>query len=134
MSADPCGCGCCEPPVPPAPREVFNVPGLPAVDYRIGTYAAFREALVEHMATKVPLLALTTRDDSDYAIALLDSWAYVADILTFYSERGMNESLLRTARLRESVLLLAAMVGYDPSPGLSATAPLAFTLDPATRF
>jgi hypothetical protein len=129
MSADPCGCACCEPPVPPAPGTVFNPPGLPAVEYRIGTYGSFREALVEAMARKLALRDLTTRDDSDYAIALLDGWAYLADILTFYSERTINESFLRTARLRDSVMRLGAMVGYDPSPGLAATAPLAFLLD-----
>ena len=134
MSADPCGCGCCEPPVAPAPAHVFNVPGLPAIEYRIGTYGSFREALIEAMAHQLPLRELTTRDDSDYAIALLDGWAYLADILTFYSERTVNEAFLRTARLRDSIGRLGAMVGYHPSPGLAATAPLAFALDEAARF
>jgi predicted phage baseplate assembly protein len=134
MSADPCGCGCCEPPVAPAPAAIFNVPGLPAIGYRIGTYGGFREALIEAMARDLALRELTTRDDSDYAIALLDSWAYLADVLTFYSERTINEAFLRTARLRDSIVRLAEMVGYDPSPGLAATAPLAFLLDAAARF
>lgn len=134
MSADPCACDCCEPPAPAAPRAVHNVPGLPAVEYRIGTHATFREALIERLASSLALRRLTTRDESDYAIALLDSWAYIADILTFYSERAVNEAFLRTARMRESITYLAALVGYDPSPGLSATAPLAFALDPRASF
>jgi hypothetical protein len=134
MSADPCACDCCEPPVPPAPRAVGSLPGLPAVEYRIGTYATFREALIERLASSLALRGLTTRDDSDYAMALLDSWAYVADILSFYTERGVNETFLRTARLRESIGYLAALVGYDPSPGLSATASLAFALDVRASF
>ena len=36
---------------------------------------------------------LTTRDDDDFTIALLDAFASVADVLTFYQERIANESL-----------------------------------------
>jgi hypothetical protein len=133
MSATSCGCGgacgCCESPSPAAPLTVYNAPGLPSVGYRIGTYPSFREALIEQLAGELPLRALTTRDPSDYGIAVLDSWAYLADILTFYSERTINEAFLRTAKLRDSVVRLAGMVGYEPSPGLAATAPLAFTAE-----
>ena len=31
--------------------------------------------------------------DDDFAIALLDAWATVADVLTFYQERIANEAL-----------------------------------------
>ena len=43
---------------------------------------------------------LRTRDDDDFTIALLDAWATVADVLTFYQERIANESYLRTATER----------------------------------
>jgi hypothetical protein len=134
MSVDPCGCGCCAPTSGAAPLTVSNVPGLPAVGYRIGTYPTFREALTERLAQVVALRDLTARDDSDYAIAILDSWAVIADILTFYSERTINEAFLRTARLRDSVVRLSNLVGYDPNPGLAATARLAYALDPGTSF
>src|SRR5690349_23838953 len=134
MSADPCGCGCCEPPAAAAPLPVFNTPGLPAVGYRIGTYTTFRHALLQRLSDVVALRDLTARDDSDYAIALLDGWAYVADVLTFYSERTINEAFLRTARLRDSVVRLSGLVGYDPNPGLSATVRLAYALEPGARF
>lgn len=134
MSADPCGCGCCAPASPAAPQAVSNLPGLPAIGYRSGTYATFREALIERLGSKLALRPLTTREPSDYAITLLDSWAYIADILTFYNERTINEAFLRTARLRDSVVRLAATVGYDPSPGLAATAPLAFVAQAPAEF
>ncbi len=134
MSADPCGCGCCAPASAAAPLPVDNPPGLPAVDYRIGTYPTFREALIERLEQMVALRGLTAREDSDYAIAILDSWAVIADILTFYSERTINEAFLRTATLRDSVVRLANLVGYDPDPGLAATARLAYALQPGTSF
>jgi hypothetical protein len=51
-----------------------------------------------------PLLNLTTRDPSDPAMALLDAWATVADVLAFYQERIANEGYLRTATERRSIL------------------------------
>lgn len=134
MTADPCGCGCCTPASAAAPLPITNVPGLPAVGYRIGTYPTFRQALVERLAQVVALRNLTARDDSDYAIAILDGWAVIADILTFYSERTINEAFLRTALLRDSVVRLSNLVGYDPNPGLAATARLAYALEPGTGF
>jgi hypothetical protein len=134
MTADPCGCGCCTPASGAAPLPVSNPPGLPAVGYRIGTYPTFREALIRRLAQTVTLRNLTARGDDDYAIAVLDSWSVIADILTFYSERTANEAFLRTAKLRDSVVRLAGLVGYDPNPGLAATANLSYTLDAGTSF
>ena len=128
-SGPECVCGCCEQGAAPTPLAIFNRPGLPRIDYRIGTYGAFRDAMIRAAARQPALLRWTARDDGDLGMALLDCWAYVADILTFYSERAANESFLRTARLRDSVQRLAALLGYRLAPGVSATARLAFTLD-----
>ncbi len=37
---------------------------------------------------------LTTREKNDPAIAMLDAWSVVADVLTFYQERIANEGFL----------------------------------------
>ncbi len=58
---------------------------------------------------------LTTRASDDPALALLDGWATVADVLTFYQERIANEGYLRTATERRSVLELARLLGYAPA-------------------
>src|SRR3712207_4233645 len=77
------------------------------------------------------LRAFRTRDDEDFAIALLDAWATVADVLTFYQERIANESYLRTATERVSLLHLARLIGYELRPGVAAGTFLAFTLEDA---
>ena len=59
-----------------------------------------------------PLQGLTTRDPADPTMALLDAWATLADVLTFYQQRIANEAYLRTATERRSVLELARLVGY----------------------
>ena len=71
---------------------------------------------------------LTTRELSDPSIGLLDAWATVADVLTFYEERIANEGYLRTATETRSVLELARLVGYRLRSGVSASVYLAFTV------
>src|SRR6516225_3258965 len=121
-------CGCCQP-APRTPLPIDNRPGLSAIAYRIGTYASFREAMLEAIAATPELAKLGARRDDDYSITLLDLWAAVADVLTFYQERYANEVFLRTAQQPQSLRRLAALLGYDPRPGVAAEAQLAFTVD-----
>jgi hypothetical protein len=122
-------CGCCGD--REAPTAATNRPGLDRLTYRAGTHVAFLEAMKARLsAADHPALgALTTRAPSDPSIALLDAWATVADVLTFYAERIANEGYLRTATERLSVLELARLVGYAPRPGVAASVYLAFTLE-----
>lgn len=79
-----------------------------------------------------PALApLTTRDDDDFTIAFLDATAMVLDVLTFYQERLANESYLRTAGQSRSLTELSRLIGYQPSPGVSASTYVAFSLKAA---
>jgi predicted phage baseplate assembly protein len=130
-------CGCCE--TERVEPSVENPPGQPALDYRAGTHSTFLRRMITRLsrqrlpdgenAGQRPLAALTTRADDDPAIALLDAWAVVGDVLTFYQERLANEGYLRTATERRSVLELARAIGYTLSPGLAAETHLAFTVD-----
>jgi hypothetical protein len=111
----------------------MNAPGLPAVAYRAGTWATFKESMLARLSSSdyPALAALKTRDDDDFTIALLDSTAIMLDILTFYQERLANESYLRTATQIRSLVELSRLIGYQPAPGVSASVYLAFTLKAA---
>ena len=123
-------CGCCTSIDAETPVRIDNPPGLPAIRYRTGDYARFRELLLARLSSAdLPALAkLTTRDTDDFTIALFDALATALDVLTFYQERIANENYLRTATERGSVLELARLVGYAPAPGVAASTHLAFTL------
>jgi predicted phage baseplate assembly protein len=125
------GCGCCAGAHPRTPITVENRPGLAAVAYRAGTHARFKQSMLARLSASSlgALRALSTRDDDDFTIALLDAWAVVADVLTFYQERLANEHYLRTARERRSLPELARLIGYQLRPGVAASTHLAFTLD-----
>jgi hypothetical protein len=124
-------CGCCSAINLPTPRPIRNRPGLPALVYRVGTYADFLETMRSRLSgADLPALSgLLTRDANDPSIALLDAWAVVADVLTFYQERIANEGYLRTATERQSVQYLAQLVGYDLRPGVASSVFLAYVLD-----
>ena len=111
-----------------------NRPGLSQLTYRIGEYSTVRQRLLSQLSglTLVgnrPLERLTTRSPDDPAIALLDAWAIVMDILSFYQERIINEGYLLTATERRSVLELARAIGYELSPGVAAGTFLAFMVE-----
>ncbi len=138
-------CGCCEGVEQLTPLNTANRPGLDALAYRTGTHSTFLETMIANLSSLTlelpagdesdggqkiyPLEALTARQPSDPAIALLDSWAMVADVLTFYQERIANEGYLRTATERRSILEMARLVGYKLRPGVAASTFLAFSLD-----
>ena len=108
-----------------------TAPGLSAVGYRLGHLGRFRADMLDALSTVPELAALRTRDPDDFTIALLDAWAVVCDILTFYQERIANEAYLRTATERVSIGELAKLIGYKLRPGLAASVALAFTIDAA---
>lgn len=133
-------CGCCEP--DPGLPAVGNRPGLSAIRYRgAGTHPTVLSALRRRLhrwtlpdgdhAGERPLAALTTRAPDDPVMALLDGWAVVSDVLTFYQERIANEGFLRTATERRSVLELARSIGYELRPGVAASTWLAFRVEDA---
>jgi predicted phage baseplate assembly protein len=124
-------CDCCTTTGSKVPLSTVNRPGLTALSYRIGTYASFFDALKSALS-RFDLSGLKTRDLNDPAIAFLDAWAMVADVLTFYQERIANEGFLRTSTERQSVLELASLVGVALRPGVSASTSIAYTLDPSS--
>src|SRR5688572_17921402 len=122
-------CGCCEGPLSLTATPPSNPPGLAALAYRVGTHGRFNASLHVGLAANAALRPLATRDSSDPSIALLDSWAVVLDVLTFYQERIANEGFIRTATERRSLLELARAIGYELRPGVAAGTSLAFTMD-----
>ena len=142
-----CGCQPCAcPSAATTPLATANRPGLSGLRYRVGTHGAFMAAMQARLGNVTvaveqttsagvqstvyhPLQGLTTRELNDPAMALLDGWASLGDVLTFYQERIANEGYLRTAQERRSVLEMARLVGYELKPGVAASVFLAFTVD-----
>ncbi|MBC6480827.1 MAG: hypothetical protein GDA56_26675 [Hormoscilla sp. GM7CHS1pb] len=121
------------------PEEIYNPPGLEALSYRITRHDDSLRRMLALLHTQTsppdqkdgprPLAKLTTSHRNDPAIALLDGWATVMEVLTFYQERIANEGFVNTATERLSVLELSRTVGYELDPGVAASTHLAFTIE-----
>ena len=113
------------------PQQISNPPGLSAISYRVGVYEQFKQSMLARIGDPdLPALSqLKTYQADDFTLALMDAWAVVADVITFYQERTANEAYLQTATERGSLLDLARMVGYSLQPGVAANTYLAFTLE-----
>jgi len=148
-----CSCGCCEGIESLTPEDTSNEAGLQDLRYRVGTHGAFKESMLKGLASapnfnesvasvdidpEVEALALaryklsrdlTTRADDDPTIALMDAWAVVLDVLTFYQERIIQEGYIRTSKERLSLVELARHISYRPKPGVAAGAWFSFLMD-----
>ncbi|QDT90462.1 putative baseplate assembly protein [Gimesia algae] len=139
MKTKVCGCrhdcDCSEQPPVAAPQSVVNPAGENALSCRVGTHSTFFEELQRRLSSSEypELKKLHTRKLSDPSIALLDAWATVGDVLTFYNERFINEGYLRTATEHRSLAELSGLIGYRPGPGVASSVYLAFTLQKAPQ-
>ncbi|MGN6109996.1 MAG: baseplate J/gp47 family protein [Kofleriaceae bacterium] len=76
-------------------------------------------------------------DWSDFAVAsfgniLLELYAFVGDVVTYYVDNQGRESRLVTATQRKNVIALASMLGYRLPGASAATTPVTFSLAQAT--
>jgi hypothetical protein len=94
------------------------------ISYRVDDFTGFRRALLQPQPGETALRHWQPAA-SDLGVQVLEWWAYLADILTFYNERIANESYLRTAQRSASVTALVALLGYQPRPAIAATGQLA---------
>jgi len=89
-------------------------------DYTSRDYNSVKSVLTQRARAQIP--EWTRGGSSDFAMMLVDLWAYVADIQNYYLDRAYTESFLSTATQSSSVHSLAKLLGYVPNPRVSATA------------
>lgn len=96
-----------------------------SIDYTSRDYYALREALIRRVQDRVGTWSGT--DPSDFGVALVESFAYMGDLVNYYIDRVANESYLGTATQRQNVLNLASMIGYTAGGYTSAIANVLLT-------
>lgn len=108
----------------PQPPKITTLRRRPVVDYVTKDYEGFRQG----MLNQIPLLLpnWTDRSESDFGVVMIELFAYVADILSYYQDRVANEAFLPTATQRRSVVELLRLIDYRIDPGLAASAAIHF--------
>lgn len=94
------------------------------IDYTSRDYESLREDMIARVRERVP--EWTTDDPADFGMVLVESFAYMGDILNYYIDRVANESTISTATRRQSVLALARDMGYQPYGYTPSTVTLTF--------
>ena len=113
---------CADPGVPPPPRDLG-----PPLDYLARDYASFRQMLLDRMATTLP--DWTERSPADLGVALVETLAYAADQTAWFQDAIGTEAYFGRARLRQSVLRHARLLGYAASEGCNARVAVAIEAD-----
>ena len=98
---------------------------IPQVDYTSRDYTALRADLVDLIPYYAPLW--TNRDPADFGMTILETFAYMGDILNYYIDKSANEAFISTASQRENVLQLAKLLGYKPTEPTAATCTVTFS-------
>ena len=98
---------------------------VPQVDYQSRDFSSIRTDLINLIPNFAP--QWTSRDDTDFGIVLIDLFAYMGDMLSYYIDRAANEAFISTATQRETVLSLARILGYTPTQPLPSQYDLVVT-------
>lgn len=98
----------------------------PAIRYTSRDYASLRQAMIDSIPARVP--EWTSRSPQDFGIVLIELFATMGDVLSFYTDRVANEAFLPTATQRDSVLKLAQTLNYRPRGTAAAKATVQFTV------
>jgi hypothetical protein len=118
------------------PCDTFEFPpigyipaGLSRLPRQIATFPEFRSALLHDIALHPALAVWRGRQQDDFGVMLLEMWAYVCDVTSFYDEVFAHECYVRTARQRSSLRQLTGLLGYLPRPAVGAAVDLSAFAD-----
>lgn len=96
-----------------------------AIDYTSRDFQSIKADLIKviqnRLAQSPEGKVWDATDSSDFALALVEAFAYVGDITNYYIDRIANEAYLPTAVQRSSILKLAKSLNYQPSGFTQAT-------------
>jgi hypothetical protein len=99
--------------------DVTPVSNIPiSVDYTSKDYYVLRDELIARVQDRLKVngeLTWTASDPSDFGVALVEAFAYMGDLISYYIDRNANEALITTATQRDSVINIARNYGYTPA-------------------
>lgn len=98
---------------------------LPPIDYSSRDWTALRSDLIQAKRDRMP--EWKSESPNDFGIVLIELFAYMGDMLSFYIDRTANEAFLDTAVQRSSVYAIARMLDYRPTGQKAAALTVKFT-------
>jgi hypothetical protein len=95
------------------------------IDYTSRDYDALRNDLIRIIQARIP--EWNGLDDSDFSTAIVDAFAYLGDIMSYYIDRVANESQLQTTTKKDNLINYADLFGYKPSGPTPSIANILFS-------
>lgn len=96
------------------------------IDYTSRDFDALKTDLVNLINARTNI-DWDASDPSDLGAVLVEAFAYMGDIMSYYLDRVANETTVDTAVKRETLLNFAKLYGYKPSGPTPATITILFT-------
>jgi hypothetical protein len=107
--------------------DISQVNGRPVIDYMARDYESLLQAMRDLVPQKLPEWQ-DYANEADFGNVLLELFAHIGDILSYYQDRVANESFLGTARTRRSVIEHLRLIGYKLGTAAPAAASLSLTV------
>ncbi len=107
--------------------ELTQQDGNPVIDYQARDYQSLLQAMRQLIPQKMPEW-LDYANEADLGNVLLELFAQMGDILSYYQDRVANESFLGTARSRRNVIQHLRLIGYQLGTAAPAAASLNLTV------
>ncbi|OPY74879.1 MAG: Baseplate J-like protein [Syntrophorhabdus sp. PtaU1.Bin153] len=109
--------------------EIKKVNDTQVVDYMARDYTSILQAMRELIPEKLPNWK-DYRSEADFGNVLLQLFAHMGDILSYYQDRIANESFLGTAQTRQSIIHHLKLIGYRLATAAPASTILKLTVPP----
>lgn len=95
----------------------------PRIDYTNKDYQSLVAALLDVARERLP--EWSDHSPNDLGVVLTELFAYMGDVVLYYTDRALNEGFLDTAVERRSLVNLLRLIGYELRPSQPAAADLA---------
>jgi len=112
--------------------EIKRFNGRPSIDYMARDYDSLLRSMRELIPQKLPEWD-KFESEADFGNVLLQLFAHMGDILSYYQDRIANESFLGTARTRRSILHHLRLIGYKLATPAPASTRLQLTVPKAVN-
>lgn len=101
-----------------------------SIDYTSKDWIGFVTSMLNYAQVIFP--EWDTSSQADFGLMLVQLFAYMGDILSFYGDRLTQEAYLPTATQRLSILNIAQLLGYVPTNGSPSTGTVVFQTTPGS--
>lgn len=107
--------------------ELTKTNGRDVIHYMARDFDSFLQSMREQIPTKLPEWT-EYESETDFGNVLLQLFAHMGDILSYYQDRIANESFLTTAQNRRSIIYHLRLIGYRLATAAPASAALSLSV------